>query len=146
MIEPLKILHKKGASKAELREALAAALGVACPPLDGAAAPNDMQQMRRIWADFYQKQTGMEYQFAIRDNIALKDLEKMITNISQGNAPNTWQVMLEKLPEFYKTKALSLPAIKSGFNAIVAAIKLNNGNKQGVSNDYAQRIADTLCS
>ena len=144
MSDPFKILNKKTADKAELREALAAALGVPCPAF--VEKPSEVQQMRSVWREFYLQQTGTEYQFAIRDNVALVALEKMINNILTDNATlDAWCALLQNLPEFYRTKALTLTAIRTGFNGIIASIKTAK-HGTGISQSYAAKIAETLCS
>ena len=142
--DPVKTLNRKNASKEELRKALASVLGLPCPNFG--TAQTEIQKMRCMWAEFFQEQTGTEYQFAVKDNVAMKDLERKISNVLQGNGEITdaWRAMLQNLPEFYKTKAFTLPAINSGFNAIVANIKKGNNGKTGITQDYASRIEATL--
>jgi len=142
--DPVRILNKKNASKEELRNALAEVLGLPCP--DFGQTLTEIQQMRLIWSEFFMQQTGTEYQYAVKDNKAMKDLEQKINNVLQNNGSliDAWRAMLHNLPDFYRTKALTLTAINGGFNAIVASIKKASHEKTGITQDYAARIAAAL--
>ena len=143
MIDPLKVLNKRNSSKEDLRNALAIALGVPCPSFG--SEPTDVQRMRAIWSEFYLQKTQMDYQFAVKDHKAMQELARKIANIvNSGSITDTWKAMLQNLPEFYRTTALSLTAINGGFNAIVATIKSKRHEQTVVSTDYATRIAETL--
>ena len=148
MICPEKILNRKSASKAELREALATALGLPCP--EWAKPANQVYATcRSLFAEMYEKHTGMDYSWQAKDAGCLNSIIKKIYGIAKSTEDGSiiygFEYMLRHLPAWYLEKGLSLCVLNSKFNEIISEIK--NGSKQGkVSTDYKQRIFDDLRS
>ncbi len=140
---PLEILHKKGATKAELRGALAASLGVPVPDFSGGGTSSLHNRCKQAFQEAYQKQTGVPYAWSAKDAGAmgqlLAKLKKMSGGKSEEEVAAVFQYILENLPSWYKKHSFEVATINGKLNAIVGELKgLNNGE---LNNDYRARIA-----
>jgi hypothetical protein len=144
----LKILHNPKASKASLREALAFALGVEyAPPKEPEKSESVFTRCKTVFCDAYKRQNGFPYQFAAREGKALKDIIEKVNGIANHEATDealilTFTHLIDKLPDWYKQNAFSLPVINSKFNEIVTAIKKNGSEKRqsGISDEYKANL------
>jgi len=143
----LKILRNPHATKQQLREALAVALGV-----ELTESKTDKQTLficcKRIFDRYYTDFSGLPYAFAAKDGIALSDIIKKIGALSLESDEQiikTFEALISKLPEWYKNNAFSLTVINKKFNEITTSIKRNSGNSaNGISADYRAKIARDL--
>ena len=155
MTDPVKTLHKRSATRDELRAALASALGLPLPTW--AAADDDLNaRCRSLFAWAYNVATGTTYRFQAKDYKALDALVNKITTAATEKNPGatpgdierafTW--FLKNLPEWYRGAGFSACILNSKFNEIIAAIK-NESKKpkkggSGVSAGYAEQVLRDL--
>lgn len=143
----LRILKNPHSSKQQLREALAASLGV-----ELAESKTDKQTVftscKRIFDRYYTENSGgLPYAFSAKDGVALSDIIKKIEGLSietDEQIIKTFEALIVKLPDWYKNNAFSLPIINKKFNEITTSIKRNSGNTCGISADYRAQIARDL--
>ena len=147
--EQLKTLNSPKASKEQLREALACALGVPYEVKGKEKSISLFTQCKGVFIDAYKEYTKIEYSFVAKDGVALSSLIEKLKGIIQfptdTSVVATFRLLLIKLPDWYKQNAFSLTRINGGFNEIVASIK-KNGDKQGITYDYKARIISDLTS
>lgn len=145
--QQLQTLNSPKASKEQLRQALAAALGVAYEVKGKEKSISMFNQCKGIFLDAYQEQTKIEYSFAAKDGVALSSLIEKVKGITtyptDETITATFRLLLVKLPDWYKQNAFSLTVINNKFNEIVASIK-NNDGKTGITNDYKARVLSDL--
>lgn len=150
--EMCRILNNLKASKEELRSALAFSLGVEYVPASKEKKESVFNDCKAIFFTFYTQETGLIYTFTGRDAKALKELvdkAKTIFNYpaTDEQIPVAFGLLLEKLPDWYKKNAFSLPVINSKFNEIVSSISKNNGKGQSnISDSYKQKLINDLQS
>ena len=144
--QQLRILKSTKASKEQLREALAASLGV---PYEAKA--KDQQESiftkcRRVFSDHYKQKTGLAYSFGAKEGKALKEilskLTDQTTNATDDEIALTFEALIQNLPDWYKQNAFSLPRINGNFNEIVANIRNNGRRQQSGGNDLKSKLAE----
>lgn len=142
----LRILRNQHASKQQLREALAASLGV-----ELIESKTDKQtvfsQCKRIFDQYYSDFSGLPYAFGAKDGVALAAIIRKIEGLavdSDDQIIKTFEALIIKLPDWYKNNAFSLTVINKKFNEITTSIKRNSGNAGGISADYRAQIARDL--
>ena len=147
--EATKILNRKAASKEQLREALAFALGVVYSPVSGEKSDSLFSRCKGAFSSAYEQETGFNYSFGAVDGRSLSDLIKKIGKTAgtdnEDTVYNTFCALIAKLPEWYRVNAFSLSVINKKYNEIVSSIK-KNGGKQRISDNYKERIARELLS
>lgn len=91
----------------------------------------------------YKNQTGLDYSFQAKDGVALAGIIKKVSALigTDAHVVTTFTMLINKLPEWYRTNAFSLPVINGKFNEIVATIKQN---KNKPKDEYKERIARDL--
>jgi len=143
-----KTLKNPKASKEQLRAALSAALGVPYIVKDK-GAETLFTQCRKVFMAAYERHTGVSYVFGAKDAKALKELIAKVGSLANAPTDDTTIEMLgyliDRLPEWYKQNAFSLPIVNNKFNEIVASIK-KNGGQSGITNDYKARVISDLLS
>lgn len=150
--EMCKILNNPKASKEQLRSALAFSLGIEYVPASKEKKESIFNECKAIFFAFYTKETGLIYTFTGRDAKALKELVGKVKAIfnypaTDDQIPDAFGLLLEKLPDWYKKNAFSLPVINSKFNEIVSSISKNNGKGQSnISDSYKQKLLNDLQS
>lgn len=150
--EMCRILNNLKASKEELRSALAFSLGVEYVPASKEKKESVFNDCKAIFFTFYTQETGLIYTFTGRDAKALKELVDKVKTIfnypaTDEQIPVAFGLLLEKLPDWYKKNAFSLPVINSKFNEIVSSISKNNGKGQSnISDSYKQKLINDLQS
>lgn len=146
--QQLKTLNSPKASKEKLREALAASLGVHYERQSKEKARTIFFDCRDSFLEAYKKHTGFDYSFEAKDGKALLSIIKKISNLenTQNDVEllDSFNVLIHYLPEWYKANAFSLTVINNKFNEIVASIRKNDGQKQGITNDYKARVLNDL--
>lgn len=147
----INLLYNAKASKASLRQALAFALGVQYAPEPKEKQETVFNLCKNKFFEFYEKETGLNYAFAGQEGKALKEIitkiEAMTSDaITTERTVFTFEALLQKLPDWYKKNAFSLPIINKKFNEIVSSIKINGNGKQqsGISQDYKQKLIRDL--
>lgn len=145
--QQLKTLNSPRASKEQLREALAHALGVMYERPTKEKAVTLFAQCRDVFLEAYKEHAGIDYSFVAKDGVALSSLIKKLKGIIQFPTDTavvaTFRLLLIKLPDWYKQNAFSLTRINGNFNEIVASIK-QNGEKAGITDDYKNRILNNI--
>lgn len=149
--QQIKVLNNPKATKEQLRIALAASLGVQYVPESKEKKESQFNECKALFFSFYKKETGLIYSFTGQDAKSLKELIgkiRMLYNYPANEYPvvETFGMLLEKLPDWYKKNAFSLPVINKKFNEIVASIKQNVGKGQTISDSYRQKIINDLQS
>lgn len=151
--EMCKILNNPKASKEQLRSALAFSLGVEYVPVSKEKQESVFNACQSLFYDFYNKETGLVYSFSGQDGKALKELIGKVQSIinfpvSEGDIINTFCLLLDKLPDWYKKNAFSLPVINKKFNEIVSSIQQKNNGKgqSNISNSYKEKLLNDLQS
>lgn len=150
--EMQRVLNNPKSSKERLREALSFALGVEYVPAKKEASSSVFNECKALWFRHYNQEAGLVYSFTGVDGKALKELIGKVESITtypvnHEAVVNTFGVLLEKLPDWYRKNAFSLPVINKKFNDIVASIKQNNDKGQGnISAGYKQKLIDDLQS
>lgn len=150
--EMCRILNNPKSSKERLREALSFALGVEYKPTTKEQNESVFNECKALFFRFYNRETGLVYSFTGQDGKALKELIGKVQSIINFPAKdetvvNTFGMLLEKLPDWYRKNAFSLPVINKKFNDIVSSIK--QGNERGQANisaGYKQKLIDDLQS
>lgn len=146
--QQFKTLNSPKASNEQLREALAASLGVQYERPSKEKAITVFTQCRDVFLEAYKSHTGLNYSFATKDGVALSNIIKKIgffSDTSKDDTLITFKALINKLPDWYKQNAFSLPVINNKFNEIVASIRKNEG-KQGITDDYKARVLSDLTS
>lgn len=145
--DQLKTLKSTKASKEQLRQALAASLGVEYEPQKQAAKEVSIfTQCQRIFMRAYKDQTKIDYSFGAIDGRSLKSiLTKIGKMTNDDNIVITFQAFINKLPDWYRQNAFSLKIIDNKFNEIVASIK-NNGSQQTINDDYIASVLRDLAT
>lgn len=147
--EATKILNRKAASKEQLREALAFALGVAYSPVSGEKSDTLFNRCKGEFCSAYELETGLNYSFGAMDGRSLSELIKKVGKTvgtdNEETVYNTFCALISKLPEWYRINAFSISVINKKYNEIVSSIK-KNGGKQRISNNYKERLARELLS
>lgn len=158
--EMCRILNNSKSTKERLREALSFALGVEYKPMSKEKTESVFNDCKAVFCEFYKQETGLTYTFTGQDGKALKELiDKIKTLLTPHQLPpqggeredviisKTFQVMLVKLPDWYRKNAFSLPVINKKFNEIVSSIKQSNEKGQSsISAGYKQKLIDDLQS
>lgn len=142
----LKTLRNPHASKQQLREALATALGVELTDRK-TDKPSVFSVCKGIWDFQYADFSGFPYSFGAKDGVALAAIIKKIEGLgveSDQQIIKTFEALIVKLPDWYKNNAFSLTVINKKFNEITTSIKRNSGNAGGISADYRAQIARDL--
>jgi hypothetical protein len=130
------------ATKAQLREALRVALGLPEEPAAAQPPKNAFKECLNTFQTAYKKQTGLHYQIAAKDAVAMAGIIKKLQALAPGaDVVELFTALAAKLPEWYVKNAFSLPVINGKFNEIVAAIRQS---KNQINNDYKERIARDL--
>lgn len=146
--QQLKTLKSPKASKEQLREALAASLGVALERQSKEKETTLFAQCRDTFMEAYKKHTGIDYSFGAKDGIAVSQLidkiQCLIEYKSPADALATFEAFINNLPDWYKQNAFSLTVINNKFNEIVASIRKNGGKKTGITDDYKARVLNDL--
>jgi len=138
---PLEILHKKTATKEDLRQALAKVLQVSMP--DFGTSKNTTQTPFKpclnYFLEAYKKQTKLDYSVTSRDGKALAEIIGKIEKIAQKDVVNTFTYIITHLPQWYVENGFSLIIINSKFNEILASVKqqktISYGYKESILND-----------
>lgn len=150
--EMCNILNSPKSSKEQLRSALASALGVEYKPATKERSDSVFNECKRLFFCYYTAETGLVYSFTGQDGKALKELISKVQSIINFPATdevvvNTFGLLLEKLPEWYRRNAFSLTVINKRFNEIAASIKQSNEKGQSnISSAYKQKLIDDLQS
>lgn len=145
--QQLKTLNNPRASKEQLREALAHALGEYYEPQTKEKKVSLFTQCRDMFLATYKEHTKMQYSFVAMDGRALSQLidkvQCLIEYKGDKEVIETFRALLVNLPDWYKQNAFSLVIINNKFNEIVASIR-KNGEKQGITDDYRNRILNNI--
>lgn len=130
------------ATKAQLRAALGEALGL--PPEAEPEKPKSaFRECLTAFQTAYKKHTGLHYQLAVKDAVAMAGIMKKLQALAPGaDVVQAFTVMVNKLPDWYKKNGFSISVINGKFNEIVAAIR--SANKTKTSHEYKERIARDL--
>lgn len=143
----LKILRNPNATKPQLREALAAALGVEYIE-NKSQRDTVFNRCKFIFNQHYSEFSGLPYAFGAKDGIALADIIKKLQGlgiINDEQTVRTFEALITKLPTWYRLNAFSLTVINKKFNEITTSIKRNSGNTGGgISADYRAQVARDL--
>ncbi|MBF0576622.1 hypothetical protein [Dysgonomonas sp. GY617] len=143
--QQLKTLKSKKANKEQLREALAASLGVAYEPATKDQQENLFTECRSVFFKAYKDQTGLDYSFVGKDAKALTQILEKIGNMSSDWSDQdkrmTFEALVINLPDWYKKNAFSISVINNKFNEIVASIK-QNGRQQQTGGDLKSKLAE----
>ena len=149
--EAVKIFKKNSSTKQQLRNALAATLGIAAEEAE--RMEQQEQNLFGICKDAFMKayatKTGLVYYFTGKDAKALLEIIKKIELMpTSTNTEESFKVIVERLPLWYVNNAFNLPAISSRFNDIVVQIKnsVNGRATNSISNDYKQKVVRDLLS
>ena len=146
-MNPEKILYRKSATKAELRRALAQALGVPCPSFVKPTA-NVHTACRRAFVEVYERHTGMDYSWQAKDagclNGIIKKLYSIAKNTDDRQIIHAFEYLVSHLPGWYLEHGLSLCVVNAKFNEIIAEIKKHG--KGNVSDSYKRGILEDLRS
>lgn len=98
------------------------------PPLKNKKVHPDFNHMKEIFMDTWLKNNG--YKYTSWSGVQAQALNKIITKLealdTSNNILGAFQVLMDKLPDFYKTK--NVTAINGNFDSIIADIK--RGTKQ----------------
>lgn len=146
------ILNNPKSSKERLREALSFALGVEYVPVKKGNVDTVFNDCKALFFTFYNKETGLIYSFTGQDGKALKELIGKMQSIinfpsTDETVVNTFGLLLEKLPDWYRKNAFSIPVINKKFNEIVSSIKQSNDKGQSnISDSYKQKLINDLQS
>ncbi|GEM55262.1 hypothetical protein B0A58_07335 [Flavobacterium branchiophilum NBRC 15030 = ATCC 35035] len=137
-MKPIEVLHKKNATKPELRSALAESLGVQWnEPNQTKGDETPFKQCLNFFLSEYKIVTKLDYAFSPKHGIALKGILEKIEKVSTtGDVTATFTYLIKHLPTWYKENAFSLCVINSKFNEIIATIKTN----KKISDGYKQQI------
>ncbi len=151
MTGPEKILNRKSASKAELRQALAHALGVACPEW-GKTSVTVHSRCREVFLKAFEKHTGIAYPWQAKDAQCLNRIIKKLYGVAKVEHPGDEDIVhwfdsvIRHLPQWYIDR-LSVCKIDGSFPEIIAEISKHGTDKKGnISAQYKQRILDDLCT
>ena len=149
--EAVKIFKKNSSTKQQLRNALAATLGIAAEEAEW------MEQTERslfglcrdAFMKAYATKTGLVYYFTGKDAKALTEIIKKIELMpTNTDTEASFKVIIERLPLWYINNAFNLTAISSRFNDIVLQIKNSTNGRatNSISNDYKERVVRDLLS
>lgn len=152
---PLQILKKKNATKAQLRKALAEALGVEYEEPASKSTENEFfKPCLNAFLTRYEEVTKLKYSFTAKDGKSLKNIIEKLQAISiNTDVVTSFNYMIRHLPQWYIQNAFSLTVIDGKFNEIISSIKASNGGKQQTgksrvqySDDFKRKIAQGLQS
>lgn len=146
--QQLKAFNNTKASKEQLREALAASLGVECERKSQEKEKTLFVQCRDTFLEAYKNHSGLDYYFATKDGVALSNIIKKIgflSGTSKDDTLMTFKALINNLPDWYKQNAFSLTVINNKFNEIVASIR-NNGRQQGITDSFKSRVLNDLAT
>ncbi len=111
----------------------------------------ELWEMKTLFESSFYQQNGLAYSWEAKDWKHLKGIhEKLCTlEVDQGQVgvKQTFEFILNHLPEWYKQNAFAVPAINSGFNMILTQIKNQKHetrSNNGVSEAYIQNIVNNL--
>ena len=150
-MSPEKILHKKGATKRELRAALAEALGVSCPDFEH-PVQTTFNSCKNLFEGYYEQKTGLDYSWSAKDSGSLSQILKKLHGIAKQKHEYalimSFEYLLQHLPQWYVEKGLSLAVINSKFNEIISEIKngQSGSQKSSISDSYKAGILRDLCT
>ena len=139
---PLETLHKKTATKQDLRQALAEALNVSMPAFEACknGSQTTFKTCLNAFLERYKEVTRLEYSVTSRDGKALSEMITKIEKIANKDTANTFMYIIKHVPQWYIENGFSLPMINGKFNEIIAAIK----TQKKVSDDYKKSILNDL--
>ncbi len=142
----LKTLRNPHSTKQQLREALAAALGVEYSE-NKSEQQTVFNRCKSIFNREFTDFSGLPYAFGAKDGVALAEIIKKIEVLgceSDIQIIKTFEALISKLPDWYKNNAFSLTVINKKFNEITTSIKRTSGNSNGISDSYRAQIARDL--
>lgn len=143
--EQIKTLTNPKASKEQLREALAASLGVEYEARTKEKAVTLFVKCRDIFMNEYKRQTNVDYSFEAKDGKALTLIINKIGKLENVQSDldklNSFNALIYYLPDWYKQNAFSLTVINNKFNEIIASIRKNGNREQQVTSDFKDRVA-----
>lgn len=143
--QQLKTLKSPKASKEQLREALAASLGVVYERQTKEREITIFTQCRDSFLEAYKKHTGIAYSFEAMDGRALSSIIKKIGNLenTQNDVEllDSFNVLIYRLPDWYKQNAFSLVIINNKFNEIIASIRKNGNGQQPADDSLESKLA-----
>lgn len=130
---------------------MATALGLPCPAWSSAGTSRVYSKCRNLFAELYEKHTGMDYSWQAKDAGCLNNIINKLYGIAKSTEDDSiiygFEYLLRHLPSWYLERGLSLCVLNSKFNEIIAEIKKHGTGKKGkVSTEYKQRIFDDLRS
>lgn len=143
--QQIKTLNSPKAGKEQLREALAASLGVEYTPKEAATGAGSFARCRDVFLEAYRRHTGVAYSFTRRDGIALSELLSKLEEKAGGDPCPSFKYIMEHLPDWYRQNAFSLPVINSKLNEIIASIR-RGGRQNGLSDDYRAGVLADLAT
>lgn len=148
--QAINILKNPKSTKAALQHALSFALGVEYEPDTKEKQQTVFNRCQQMFCDYYTKETGFTYVFKGKEGRALKELidklSHMISFPTDDNVVDSFTVLIQNLPDWYKQNQFSLPVINNKLNEIIASINKNGKGKQqsGISQSYKDRIRNGL--
>lgn len=144
--QQLRILKSTKASKEQLREALAASLGVPYEAKVKEQQESIFTKCRRVFVDHYKQKTGLVYSFGAKEGKALKEILSKLTsqtaNATDDELALTFEALIQNLPDWWQQNAFSLPRINGNFNEIVANVRNNGRQQQSGGNDLKSKLAE----
>jgi hypothetical protein len=142
----IRILNSAASGKADLRQALAFALGV--QPTGSEKVKTAFAECRDIFLDAYRAHTGAGYYFAAKDAGALKQtlvkIEHLNSSADADLTKATFEALMKNLPKWYRDNAFSLTVINSKFNEIVAEIRKKDGKASNADNGISAGLRARL--
>lgn len=152
-MDPINVLQNPRATKKELRDALAKALGVEVPPDEPGNTESLFNSCRERFCLAYRQHTGLAYRFGAREGAALASVIRQIRDLGAMDDKDVlggFAYLIDHLPQWYRDNQFNLPVIDRKFNDIVISIKKSrNGrseNNGGVSRSYRERVLGDLLS
>lgn len=143
----LKTLKSPKATKEQLREALAAALGVTYERQSKEKETTLFAQCRDTFLEAYKEHTGLDYSFMPIDGRSLSQLIEKVKSIVEHPTDETviatFRLFILKLPDWYKQNQFSIKVINNKFNEIVASIR-KNGEQGGITNSYKDNLINRM--
>jgi hypothetical protein len=143
--QQIKILNNQKASKAQLREALAASLGVEYEQPNKEKEKTLFVQCRDTFLEAYKKHTGIDYSFEAKDGRSLASIIGKLKDRQPSKSDEllhgSFIFLIIKLPDWYKQNAFSLTVINNKFNEIVASITQNGNGQQQTGDSLESKLA-----
>lgn len=142
-MKPIDVLNKNNATKAQLRAALAEALGVPYTDTDSQKGEDNaaFKPCLNAFLERYKQVTKLDYTIAAKDGKALKSIISKINMITKtGDTTGTFTYLVKHLPKWYIDNGFSLVIIDNKFNEIIASIKAS----KRISDGYKQQIVGDL--